>query len=116
MQKPIRIVVAHTFGSKDWPATNQCSSFKFAIDRKPLCYGAQNLLLNRRFNVDLDGKRSRWHKQKNGLPQGRVLATLLFNMYTNDQPVHPNVKSFLYVDDLCIALHENSYEEVKITR
>ena len=35
-------------------------------------------------------KRSRWRIQNNGLQQGSVLAHMLFNIYTNDQPVHPN--------------------------
>ena len=75
----------------------------------------QNMLSNRRFYVDLVGKRSRWRRQKNGLPQGSVLALLLFNIYTNDQPVHPNTRSFLYADDLCIATQKQSFEEVEKT-
>ena len=75
----------------------------------------QNMLSNRRFFVDLVGKRSRWRRQKNGLPQGSVLAPLLFNIYTNDQPVHPNTRSFLYADDLCIATQKQSFEEVEKT-
>ena len=75
----------------------------------------QNMLSNRRFFVDLVGKRSRWRRQKNGLPQGSVLAPLLFNIYTNDQPVHPNTRSFLYADDMCIATQKQSFEEVEKT-
>ena len=75
----------------------------------------QNMLSNRRFYVDLVGKRSRWRRQKNGLPQGSVLAPLLFNIYTNDQPVHPNTASFLYAGDLCIATRKQSFEEVDNT-
>ena len=41
----------------------------------------QNMLSNRRFYVDLVGKRSRWRRHKNGLSQGSVLAPLLFNIY-----------------------------------
>ncbi len=37
-------------------------------------------------------------------------ASLLFNIY--DQPVHPNTRSFLYADDLCIATQKQSFEEV----
>ena len=75
----------------------------------------QNMLSNRRFFVDLVAKRSRWRRQKNGLPQGSVLAPLLFNIYTNDQPVHPNTRSFLYADDMCIATQKQSFEEVEKT-
>ena len=50
-----------------------------------------------------------------GLPQGSVLVPLLFNIYTNDQPIHPNTRSFLYADDLCIATQKQSFEEVEQT-
>ena len=33
----------------------------------------------------------------------------------NDQPVHPNTRSFLYADDLCIATQKQSFEEVENT-
>ena len=35
-------------------------------------------------------------KQKNGLPQGRVLAQTLFNIYTTDQPIRDETRSFIY--------------------
>ena len=78
-----------------------------------LTHLVQSMLSNRCFFVDLNGKRSRWRRQKNGLPQGSVLAPLLFNVYTNDQPIHPNTRSFLYADDLCIASQKSTFEEVE---
>ena len=43
----------------------------------------RTMLENRRFFVVLNGKKSRWRRQRNGLPQGNVLAPMLFNTYTN---------------------------------
>ena len=68
-----------------------------------LCRVVQNLLSNRRFYVELNKERSRWRKQKNGMPQDSVLAPTLFNIYTNDQPIHYGTRSFIYADDLCIT-------------
>ena len=47
-----------------------------------------NMLSNRRHFVELNGQKSRWMNQKNGLPQGSVLSPVVFNIYTNDQPIH----------------------------
>lgn len=38
--------------------------------------------------------------QNVGLLQGSVLEILVFNIYVNDQPIHPNTQSFIYVGDL----------------
>ena len=40
----------------------------------------RTLLENRLFFVELEGKRSRWRSQRNGLPQGNVLAPVIFNV------------------------------------
>ena len=72
-----------------------------------------SLLQNRRFYVEMDGKRSRWRIQKNGLPQGSVLAPLLFNIYTNDQPSSTDTRRFIYADDLCIATQGTSFEALE---
>ena len=37
------------------------------------------------------------------LPQGSVISSVLFNVYTHDQHVHNETRSFIYADDLCIA-------------
>ena len=78
-----------------------------------LCRVIQNLLSNRRFYVELNKERSRWRKQKNGLPQGSVLAPTLFNIYTNDQPIHYGTRSFIYADDLCITAQYQSFKQVE---
>lgn len=74
----------------------------------------QCLLQNRRFFVTVNNKKSRWRTQKNGLPQGSVLAPLLYNIYTNDQPVGINTRSFIYADDTAVAAQGNTFEEVEM--
>ncbi|KAI5739816.1 hypothetical protein M8J77_023748 [Diaphorina citri] len=68
---------------------------------------------NRRFQVILNGKNSRWRNQKNGLAQGSVLAPILFNMYTNDQPTNAHTRSFIYADDTALATQANTFELVE---
>lgn len=70
---------------------------------------------NRRFHVRLQDQKSRWRNLKNGLPQGSVLAPILFNVYTNDQPILENTRHFLYADDLAITAQGNTFSEVEQT-
>ena len=81
----------------------------------PLCRVIQNMLSSRRFYVELNNDRSRWRNQKNGLPQGSVLSPILFNIYTNDQPLHDGTRNFIYADDLCVTAQYPSFTEVEHT-
>ena len=64
------------------------------------------LVRNRSFTLTTgDSKRSRLRRLKNGVPQGSVLAPLLFNIYTYDLPSTTSRK-YVYADDLAL-LHSS---------
>lgn len=70
----------------------------------------KNMLTNRSIKVTVGLETSKSYKIKNGLPQGSVLAPLLFNLYTSDMP-DTTSKKFGYADDLAIAVQSKSFEE-----
>ena len=63
--------------------------------------------------MELDGGKSRWRNQKNGLPQGSVLAPTLLNIYTNDQPEFDDILQFIYADELCLATQSASFKTIE---
>ena len=74
-----------------------------------------NMLSNRRYFIEFNDQKSRWRNQKNGLPQVSVLSPVLFNIYTNDQPIHKDTRSLIHADDLCIATQDASFEKTELT-
>ena len=52
-------------------------------------------LTNRKQKVTINGHSSEWSAVKSGVPQGSVIAALLFVIYINDLP--DNIKSHLYL-------------------
>ena len=40
---------------------------------------------------------------------------ILFNIYTNDQPIRDGTRNFIYADDLCVTAQYSSFTEVKTT-
>ena len=64
------------------------------------------MVSNRSFTLTTgNGQRSRLQRLKNGVPQGSVLAPLLFNIYTSDLPATISRK-YAYAEDLAI-MHAN---------
>ncbi|KAJ8285418.1 hypothetical protein GJAV_G00026580 [Gymnothorax javanicus] len=46
---------------------------------------------------------------------GSVLAPLLFNIYSNDQLIHPNTRRFLFADNLSIGAQGRTFEGLENT-
>ena len=73
------------------------------------------LIRNRSFTLTTgDSKPSRLRRLRNGVPQGLVLAPLLFNIYTYDIP-SITFKKFAYADDLAILYTSEEWKELERT-
>lgn len=70
------------------------------------------MLSDRNFRVEINGKSSRKRVLNNGLPQGSVLASFLYCVYTMDLP-RTNSRKFIYVDDNALASQAKTFEEVE---
>ena len=74
------------------------------------------LVRNRSFTLTTgDSKHSRLRRLRNGLPQGSVLALLLFNIYTYDLPSMTSQK-YAYADDLALLYASRGWKAVEDTR
>ena len=73
------------------------------------------LVRNRSFTLTTgDSKQSRLRRLKNGVPQGSVLAPLLFNIYTYDLPFMISRK-FSYADDLALLHSSGNWKDLEGT-
>jgi len=73
----------------------------------------ETILGNRNFRVFLGGKKSKT-RVLNGLPQGSVLAPILFNVFVHDM-LDTSSKKFTYADDTCIVSQSKHFEDVENT-
>ena len=73
------------------------------------------LVRNRSFTLTTgDSKQSRLRRLKNGVPQGSVLAPLLFNIYTYDLASMISRK-FAYADDLALLHSSRKWKDLEET-
>ena len=59
-------------------------------------------LSDRRQRVIVNGKTSDWKPVASGVPEGAILASLIFSMYINDLPQHIQSHCLMYADDVKI--------------
>lgn len=73
--------------------------FPVYICKLLLCY-----LSNRKFKVKVNEAFSSLHEIKAGVPQGAILAPLLFNMYISDFPLdwQNGIKAIFFADDILL--------------
>ena len=84
-----------------WHRGLTCKLLRLLPD-KHMVQMIMELIRNRSFTLSIgDSKRSRLRCLRNGLPQGSVLAPLLFNIYTYDLPSTISQK-YAYADDLAL--------------
>jgi len=83
--------------------------FLLVIPCKTLSQLLNNLLSDRFFVVNTNNSKSKKRRLNNGLPQGSVLAPLLFNLYINDIPETIS-KKFVYADHIGISCQETGLD------
>jgi len=68
---------------------------------------------NRSFTLTTgNGQRSRLRRLRNGVPQGSVLAPLVFNIYISDLPTTMSTQ-YAYADDLAIMHADGDWHAVE---
>ena len=97
-----------------WHSGLTCKLLRLLPDKHMLRM-IMELVRNRSFTLTTgDSKQSRLRRLKNGVPQGSVLAPLLFNIYTYDLPFMISRK-FAYVDDSALLHSSGNWKDLEGT-
>jgi len=95
-----------------WHRGLTCKLLQLLLDRYMVCM-IMKMVGNRSFTLTTgNGKRSRLQPLKNGVPQGSVLAPLLFNTYISDLPATISRK-YAYADNLAIMHAGGDWQAVE---
>jgi len=88
-----------------WHCSLTCKLLQLLPDRH-MVHVIMEMVSNHGFTLTTgNSKRSSLRRLKNGVPQGSVLAPLLFNIYISDLPTTASRK-YVYADDLA-TMHAN---------
>ena len=94
-----------------WHRGLTCKVLRLLPDKR-MVRVIMELIRNRSFTLATgDSKLSRLRRLRNGVPQGSVLALLLFNIYAYDVPSITS-KKFAYADDLAILYTSGEWKEL----
>ena len=97
-----------------WHRGLTCKLLRLRLD-KHMVRMIMELVRNRSFILTTrDSKQSRLRRLKNGVPQGSVLAPLLFNIYTYDLPPMISGK-FAYADNLALLYSSGNWKDLEGT-
>ena len=97
-----------------WHRGLTCKLLRLLPDRHMVSF-IMELIRNRSFTLTTgNGPQSRLRRLRNGVPQGSVLAPLLFNIYIHDLPA-TIAKKFAYADDLAILHSAKDWQTLEGT-
>ena len=97
-----------------WHRGFTCKLLRLLLD-KHMVKMITKLVRDRSFTLTTgDSKQSRLRRLENGVPQGSVLAPLLFNIYTYDLPSMISRK-FAYADDLALLHSSGNWKDLEGT-
>ena len=97
-----------------WHRGLTCKLLRLLLD-KHMVRMIMELVRSRSFTLTtVDSRQNRLRHFKNGVPQGSVLAPLLFNIYTYDLP-SMIFRKFAYADDLALLHSSGNWKDLKRT-